>query len=73
MTTSPEKQQRFEQIERELKDLNGRWDQGERPPLPTYDPQEFREFRGWQTAKLNEKFQREHVPLINARYAQKNR
>ena len=67
MPISDAKQQRFEQIERELKDLNARWERGERPPLPTYDQREFREFRDWQAARLEEKFQKEILPLMKQR------
>lgn len=56
MTISPEKLQRFEQIERELRNLNARWEKGERPQIPQYDKQEFLEFRGWQAKRLAEKY-----------------
>ncbi|MGH7963323.1 MAG: hypothetical protein ACRERD_16130 [Candidatus Binatia bacterium] len=71
MPISPEKQKRFEHMQRELDDLNEAWGRGDKRPLLKYDQEEFMAFRGWQAEKLEERFQKEHLPLIEARYARK--
>jgi hypothetical protein len=53
---SDAKRRRFEQMERELHELNARWERGERPPLLKYDHDEFREFRDWQAKRLAEQY-----------------